>query len=71
ALQEAEIAIAYRKRETAPVVKSFVQQLRTRARMRNPGFGRRPAISPPAPFIRAETKNWGKIVRDANIKPIK
>ncbi|MFZ0259132.1 MAG: tripartite tricarboxylate transporter substrate-binding protein [Pseudolabrys sp.] len=22
-------------------------------------------------FIRAETKNWGKIVRDANIKPIK
>lgn len=24
-----------------------------------------------AAFIRAETKNWGKIVRDANIKPIK
>jgi tripartite-type tricarboxylate transporter receptor subunit TctC len=24
-----------------------------------------------AAFIRAETKNWDKIVRDANIKPIK
>jgi DNA-binding transcriptional LysR family regulator len=33
ALQEAEIAVAYRKGENAPVVKSFVQRLRTRARM--------------------------------------
>ena len=24
-----------------------------------------------AAFIRAETKKWGKVVRDANIKPIK
>jgi len=31
ALQEAEIAVAYRKRESAPVVKSFIQRLRTRA----------------------------------------
>jgi len=29
-LQEAEIAVAYRKRESAPVVKSFIQRLRTR-----------------------------------------
>jgi len=33
ALQEAEIAVAYRKRENAPVVKSFVQRLRARARI--------------------------------------
>ena len=33
ALQEAEIAVAYRKRESAPVVKSFIQRLRERARM--------------------------------------
>lgn len=32
ALQEAEIAVAYRKRETAPVVISFVSRLRTRVR---------------------------------------
>ncbi|MGC1093322.1 MAG: LysR family substrate-binding domain-containing protein, partial [Pseudolabrys sp.] len=32
ALQEAEIAVAYRKRESAPVVKSFIQRLRARAR---------------------------------------
>jgi DNA-binding transcriptional LysR family regulator len=32
ALQEAEIAVAYRKRESAPVVKSFIHRLRARAR---------------------------------------
>jgi hypothetical protein len=32
ALQEAEIAVAYRKREGAPVVKSFIDGLRVRAR---------------------------------------
>jgi DNA-binding transcriptional LysR family regulator len=32
ALQEAEIAVAYRKRENAPVVKSFIDVLRARAR---------------------------------------
>jgi DNA-binding transcriptional LysR family regulator len=31
ALQEAEIAVAYRKRESAPVVKSFIHRLRARA----------------------------------------
>ncbi len=31
ALQEAEIAVAYRKRENAPAVKSFVQRLRTQS----------------------------------------
>ena len=30
ALQEAEIAVAYRKRESAPVVKSFIHRLRER-----------------------------------------
>jgi len=33
ALQEAEIALAYRKSESSPVVKSFIQQLRARARI--------------------------------------
>jgi DNA-binding transcriptional LysR family regulator len=33
ALQEAEIAVAYRKRENGPVVKLFIQRLRARARM--------------------------------------
>jgi len=32
ALQEAEIAVAYRKGESAPVVKSFIHKLRARAR---------------------------------------
>jgi DNA-binding transcriptional LysR family regulator len=33
ALQEAEIALAYRKSESSPVVKSFIQQLRARGRI--------------------------------------
>jgi DNA-binding transcriptional LysR family regulator len=32
ALQEAEIAVAYRRRESTPAIKSFVHQLRARAR---------------------------------------
>ncbi len=32
-LQEAEIAVVYRKRENAPAVKSFIQCLRTKARV--------------------------------------
>lgn len=34
ALQEAEIAVAYRKSESAPAVKSFIQRLRVKARAR-------------------------------------
>lgn len=34
ALQEAEIAVAYRRSENAPAVKSFIQRLRTKARTR-------------------------------------
>lgn len=34
ALQEAEIAVAYRKSENAPAVKSFIQRLRTKVRAR-------------------------------------
>jgi DNA-binding transcriptional LysR family regulator len=33
AFQEAEIAVAYRKSENAPAVKSFIQKLRTKSRM--------------------------------------
>ncbi|HET7191093.1 MAG TPA: hypothetical protein VFI98_04205, partial [Pseudolabrys sp.] len=32
ALQEAEIAVAFRKSESAPVVKSFIQRVRAKAR---------------------------------------
>ena len=35
ALQEAEIAVAYRKSESAPAVKSFIQQLGVKTRARN------------------------------------
>lgn len=35
AFQEAEIAVAYRKSESAPAVKSFIQRLRTKARTRD------------------------------------
>jgi DNA-binding transcriptional LysR family regulator len=35
ALQEAEIAVAYRKSESAPAVKSFIQRLRAKARAHN------------------------------------
>jgi DNA-binding transcriptional LysR family regulator len=35
ALQEAEIAVAYRKSENAPAVKSFIQRLRAKARAHN------------------------------------
>jgi DNA-binding transcriptional LysR family regulator len=34
ALQEAEIAVVYRKSESAPAVKSFIQRLRTKVRAR-------------------------------------
>jgi DNA-binding transcriptional LysR family regulator len=34
ALQEAEIAVAYRKSESAPAVKSFIQRLRVKTRAR-------------------------------------